>query len=390
MKSAKSNINAKLAAGKESSENAAKVVRLHASSEKVVLPADVAAASEQQAIQTSQQAAMAALARLKSEVAQDQYGEFNCLALVGNRREVINIDSTAGGDYILDVFNSFTGKLPPKSQIDNIRSMLRTEARRAGNRMMVHQRIATRKGVRYVDLGDSEGRCIVIAGGSWHIDDDLDVAFVRGRGYGVLPLPIRPRDASAAYRILRDWLKNGLGVSQPLRGLVIVTLLAWLRTGNAYPVLLLYGSAGSGKTVAAKLIMMLIDPTESEKLPSIGMDTEHIAAAAQHRHILSFDNLSKLSAAHQDTLCTCATGGEIIGRRLYSNGDIAVLPIHRPVLMTAVQPVITRPDLMSRAIPVEFAPPANRRGEDEIMAEFMDLRPELLGALCELLASAGE
>jgi hypothetical protein len=56
--------------------------------------------------------------------------------------------------------------------------------------------------------------------------------------------------------------------------------------------------------------------------------------------------------------------------------------------MTAVQPVITRPDLLSRALPIEFGQRETRKGEDEIMAEFMELRPVLFGALCDLLAAA--
>jgi hypothetical protein len=58
--------------------------------------------------------------------------------------------------------------------------------------------------------------------------------------------------------------------------------------------------------------------------------------------------------------------------------------------MTAVQPVITRPDLLSRAIPIEFGQRETRKREDEIMSEFMAQRPALLGALCDLLAAAEE
>ena len=57
--------------------------------------------------------------------------------------------------------------------------------------------------------------------------------------------------------------------------------------------------------------------------------------------------------------------------------------------MTAVQPVITRPDLLSRAIPIEFSQRETRKAEDEILEEFKAMRPVLLGALCDLLAVSG-
>lgn len=353
------------------------------------LLADVEAEAKAGSDQDRENNALAAMARLQSEVALDQYGEFNCLAMVGSRREVVNIDSAAGGDYIFGVFSAITGKYPPKSQIDNIRAILRNDARNRSARMTVHQRIAALDGARIIDLGDAAGNCVVIRNGAWDIVPNEAVALIRGRGYGALPIPVQPSDAQQAVFRLAKWLAK-LGVPTSRVTLVLVTLVAWLRTGNAYPLLLLYGAAGSGKSMAARLITLLIDPTDSMTMPNISMDTEHIAAAAQHRHLLTFDNVSKLSAAIEDTLCTCATGGEIIDRKLYSNGDIAVLPIHRPVLMTAVQPVITRTDLMSRAIPIEITAPATRLGEDEILSKFLEQRPKLLGALCELLAAAGD
>jgi hypothetical protein len=355
------------------------------------LPNDLLSEVEAEAKQGTQQDVSKKLEQsmgvLKAGVLEDQFGEFNISVVIGRRREVINIESGAGKDAIRQVIQTGTGKLPPKAHIENIQALIRMAARADGKKGLVYQRIAYVDGARLIDLGDPEGHCVRVVPGAWELTQDGTAAFLRGRGYGAHPMPVPSRSPRHAFHIIYEWLL-ALGVRKSKAALVVVALVAWLRTGNTYPILLLYGPPGSGKTVAAKLILMLIDPTESGALPNIGMDTEHIGAAAQHRHILSFDNLSKLSAANQDTLCTCSTGGEIVGRRLYSNGDIAVLPIHRPVLMTAVQPVITRPDLLSRAIPIEFSQRETRKGENEIMAEFMEVRPGLLGALCDLLAVA--
>jgi hypothetical protein len=363
--------------------------------EKIVLPADIATEVQKQTKHENEQshadkakAAQAALANLKSGCAINQFGTFVVKAQFGKRIDAVGIESEAGEDYIRQVMQSAVKKMPPKAEIGNIQAEMRIDARRANRRLMMFQRIATHDGTRYIDLGDADGSCIRVGATGWEIAHNTEIAFTRGRGYGQLPMPIQATSARHAFKLVLDWLIS-LGILKSRAALVTAALVAWLRTGNAYPLLLFYGSPGAGKTVAAKLVMMLIDPTDSMKLPNVQTDSEHIAAAAQHRWVLTFDNESKLSAAEQDLFCTCSTGGEIVTRAMYTNGDIATLPIHRPVLITAVQPVVTRPDLMSRTIPIEFAPREIRKGEDEILDEFMKMRPALLGALCELLV-AGE
>lgn len=362
---------------------------------KIAIPAGVVEeVSRQVASDASEAKARAAinknavLARLKSETHISQFGDFVVKGEIGGRVDVFSLDSEAGGDYIRQKMQEAASAMPPKSAVEDIRAMMRIDARAANRRLKLHQRVASFENNRYIDLGNKEGQCVLVTADGWEIAPNVDIAFTRGRGYGELPVPIRPGSTGQAFKLVFNWCVS-LGIRKSRAALVVVALVTWLRTGNAYPLLLLFGPSGAGKTMAALLLMLLTDPTDSMKLPSIQTDTEHIAAAAQHRWVLTFDNESKLSGDEQDLLCVCSTGGEIVTRKLYSNGDIATLPIHRPVLLTALQPVVTRPDLMSRTIPIEFAPRESRRGEDEILAEFMELRPALLGALCELLV-AGE
>ena len=396
--SAVAKLKAKLAAQKVGAGGTAEIVKHPATEEQagklklaggvVAEVADAAKVAEGEQQENRARAIKEATARLESECSENQYGTFIALARVGRRLESIEIDSEAGGDYIRLVMHGASKKMPPKGEIDNLRATMRIASRQAGRRITVHQRIAMHDGVRIIDLGDAEGQCISVTADSWHVAPNDSVAFIRGRGYGALPIPIKVGSKRQAFKLLFDWLVS-LGVAKARAGLVVVVLVTWLRTGNAYPLLLLFGPGGSGKTMTARLILLLIDPTDSMKLPNIQTGSDNIGAAAQHRHVLSFDNESKLSAEEQDQFCTCATGGEIVCRRMYTNGDVAIMPIHRPVVITALQPVVTRPDLMTRTIPVEFAQRETRKGEDEILAEFIEMRPALLGALCELLV-AGE
>ena len=341
---------------------------------------DSDAATEQER-KSSGQAARALL--LKSG-AETQFGAFVLLGNIGGRYAPVHIREEAGTDYIRAVMQAATKKMPPKTEVENLCVDVRNSAREAGRRTTVHQRIARTQEGRVLDLGDKAGNVVIITADGWRLELNTEIAFIRGRSYGALPTPIRAASSRGAFKLLFDWLVS-LGTSKSRAPLVVAALVSWMRTANAYPLLLLFGAPGTGKTTAARLIFLLIDPSESLTLPTIKSDAEHVAAAAQHRHILTFDNESKLSAAEQDLFCVCVTGGEVVGRALYTDGDVAILPIHRPVLITAVQPVVTRPDLLSRTIPVEFGERLVRRRDDEIMKAFFQMRPELLGALLELL-----
>ncbi len=348
---------------------------------------EVAQASAEQKTKSAEQAKTATNNAISAlAVYENQFSEFVLHVSMGGRMEVIQLDSSLASDFLSKLVRENTNKLPTKQGLEELRTVLRILAREKRARIITAYRVAKHRSGYALDLGD---KCVLITSQDCTIEINASIPFVRGRGYGTLPDPIFPGTARAALEILLKWAINELGIPKRCAPLFVVALVECLRVGTAYVVLSFYGPPGSGKSVAARLTTLLIDPTESGALPNIKMDADSIAAAAQHRHVLTFDNLSRLSAADQDLFCTCSTGGEIMVRKLYSNGDTAILPIHRPVVITSVQPVVTRPDLLSRTLPIEFSPRTggSRKSEADLIEKFMEQRPTLLGALCVLLSA---
>lgn len=357
--------------------------------ERIGVPADVA--QEVEAAVNGQQAdkAQQTLTQVIAELncAQDQYGGFVVSATIGQRVETVNIDNAVGEDVIREVMKVATGKMPPKSVMDNIKAEIRINTRHTGRQLTTCRRVACVEGKYTIDLGDPTGRVVKISNGQWELAGGGDIAFIRQRGYSALPEPIRTQSARHALVMLLQ-LVESLGVPKSRAALVVILLVCWLKEGVTYPVLALYGAPGGGKSTAALQLLMLVDPPASGQLPNIAQSVEHITAAAQSRHVLTIDNASRFSAELQDILCTCSTGGEVLQRQLYTNGEVVVLPIHRCVMVTSVSPVITRPDLMSRTIPIEFTRREDRRSVTELMDEFHAHSSEHFGALIELVAAS--
>jgi hypothetical protein len=75
---------------------------------------------------------------------------------------------------------------------------------------------------------------------------------------------------------------------------------------------------------------------------------------------------------------------------LYTDDDEVLFDAQRPLLLTGIEEVATRGDLLDRAL-ILFLPRIGRRErrpEDELWEEFYEARPRLLGALLEAAAAA--
>ena len=75
---------------------------------------------------------------------------------------------------------------------------------------------------------------------------------------------------------------------------------------GAYPMLVLTGSAGCGKTTISRMLRELVDPNEATLLSK--PKTEDLRVIGANNHVLAFDNLSGISANQSDALCKISTG----------------------------------------------------------------------------------
>jgi hypothetical protein len=111
--------------------------------------------------------------------------------------------------------------------------------------------------------------------------------------------------------------------------------------------------------------------------------------AATNAWMLAFDNLSHLPEWLSDALCRLATGGGFGTRALFTNQEEALFDAQRPVLLTGIDKVVTRGDLLDRSLLVSLPEirDEQRRPEDEFWQAFEAVRPGILGALLDALSA---
>lgn len=271
---------------------------------------------------------------------------------------------------------------PSKYDIDNYIDDLTTRAELDGPVAPVSLRVARNGERTYLDLSNDAWEAVEVTASGWQVVSTSPVRFVRTTHSRALPRPEEWGSVDELRELLNveaddDWT------------LILAWLLGALHPTGPYPLLVLTGEQGSAKTTTARILARLLDPSAlpTRALPTTERD---LLIAAQGAWVLAFDNLSWLSDGMSDALSRLATGGGLGTRTLWTNGDEYQFAATRPVILTGIDSVVTRSDLLDRSLVVELPPisSAGRRTEEEIWQAFNAKHPWILGGLLNAMSGA--
>lgn len=250
-----------------------------------------------------------------------------------------------------------------------------------GGEHSVYVRLAEQGGAIYLDLCDAAWRCIVITPEGWRVADDHAIRFRRAKGMLALPEPLTGGSVQA--------LLPFVNVSDDEWPLLLGWLLAAMRPRGPYPVLCLHGEQGSAKSTTARVLRALVDPS-SAPLRVEPKEPRDLMIAATNSAVVAFDNLSRVPAWLSDALCRLSTGGGFSTRELYTDNEEVIFDAMRPVILTGIEELATRSDLLDRAVLLTLAPipEERRRSEAEFWTAFHAAAPSILGALLTAVSDA--
>jgi hypothetical protein len=132
----------------------------------------------------------------------------------------------------------------------------------------------------------------------------------------------------------------------------------------------------------------LVDP-HSTPLRAEPKDHRDLMVAALHGWVQAYDNLSAMPDWLSNGLCRLVTGGGISTRGLFTNHEEVVWSAHRPAILTSIDDIVQRPDVIDRSIflPLRSIVPSRRRCEEDLWAEFMPDYPRIFGGLLDAVAA---
>jgi putative DNA primase/helicase len=261
-----------------------------------------------------------------------------------------------------------------------IREALNALEARAALEGKVHKatvRVARAENTIVIDKGDPDWKAFEITKEGWQVATNPLAHNVRNRRTAAFPDPFDHGDFEPLRRILRR-------LDEDEFILFVAWCLAALWPEGPYPVLILGGEQGSGKSTIARLGQRLVDPVNGDLLQPPTSDRDLIAAARNGR-VLAFDNVSAMRPDLADSLCRISTGAEIGGRALYTDHDMATFHACRPIILNGIPDLAARGDLADRSVIIKLAPLTETITESDFWSEVKAALPATIAALLDAL-----
>jgi hypothetical protein len=297
---------------------------------------------------------------------------------VADHVETWAVRSASFKRWLRRVFYEETGGAPNGETLETAVGALEARAQFDGATRPVGLRVAEQAGNIYIDLCDDRWRVIEVSVSGWSVLDKAPVKFRRTKAMLALPEPVPGGTVSV--------LEQHLHMSGAAYVLSVSWLLAALRGRGPYPILVLAGEQGTGKSTVTRMLRRLVDPSVAA-LRTLPKDDRDAFIAASNAHVQAFDNLSGIPVAMADTICRLSTGGGHATRKLHTDSEEEIIDALRPVILNGIDDVATRSDLVDRALAVtlDVIPEEERRTEEQVWAAFDADAGRIFGGLLDAL-----
>lgn len=315
------------------------------------------------------------------ELWHDESGEVFATMAVNSHRENWPLRSSQLRRWIRLRYNEATGGTIGGQALEDAIGLMEAKGSENGDCHEPRRRVGTCDGAIYVDLCDPGWRVVRITGKGWSVIGRSPVKFLRSPAMRPLPEP-EPGDT---IELLRSFLN--VASDDDFR-LAVSWLVAALRPTGPYPLVIISGEQGSGKSNASKVLRSLVDPNAAP-IRTPPKDERDLLVGAVHSHVQALDNLSSVPAWLADGLCRLATGGGFATKTLYTDLSETVISAIRPSILNGIPNLSERADLADRAISLALSAikEDDRKQEVEYWREFEAARPCILGALFDAVSA---
>lgn len=300
---------------------------------------------------------------------------------IDGHRETWAVRSRVFRRWLTRQFLSASDGMPSTQALNEALGMLENRALSAGPVHEVKVRIGRLDDRIYLDLGDPTWRAVEIDADGWRLVERPALHFRRPAIQRPLPAPERGGTITMLRRLLNLPTEADLAMA-------IAWLVAALGVRGPYPVLVLTGEVGAGKSTFMAMMQALVDPGAA-RLRALPRGERELIVAARDSHVLAFDNLSSLPGWFSDALCRMVSGGGFAATQEGGAAEPGMAGVARPVIMNGITDIVARPDLADRALFVTMngIPPERRQTEADLSAAFEAARPLLLGVLLDAVSA---
>ncbi|OFV66810.1 MAG: hypothetical protein SBU_000103 [Candidatus Syntrophoarchaeum butanivorans] len=308
----------------------------------------------------------------------DQYDEPHAIIENEKGTRALRIRSREFKEWLARVWWEAEQKTLSNEALTTATTTLSGIARFDGSQFYLWNRIGEFNGKIYYDLANEAGEVIEIDESGWRITTDPPILFRREQHQRP---QARPEHGG---RIERLWdfftIEN-----ERDRRLLLTAVISYFFPEIPRPIIVFYGQHGSRKTTFSKWIKDLIDPSKTETLRMPTRDNDMIIALFHH-YCAVFDNEGMIRDWQSDVLARAVTGAGETKRALYTDEDEVIYNYKRAIVLNGILIPLYRPDVVDRSLFFKLTRREDNRSERGLQQVFEATKPQLFGALLDLLS----
>ena len=313
-----------------------------------------------------------------SEFIHDQYKEGFAVVNSGMNKKVIKLHSREFKLWMGKLFWDKEGKGITQDVLTSALNTIEGKALFEGERIDLHNRVASHNEKIYYDMSDEEGRIIEIDDNGWRFITNSPVLFRREQHQKAQVEPKRGGDLDKLWTYLN---LSPEGDKVLFRSKLITDFFH----GIDHAIAVLYGEQGSGKTFSSECAKDIIDPS-SLKTQSLSKDEQSLILSLYHNWLTVFDNVSEVKDWQSDIISRAVTGEGVSRRRLYTDDEEQMYNFKRTVTINGLIIPSFAPDTMDRSLLFKIKRFEQHGSKEKLEKEFERDKPEILGALFDLVS----
>ncbi|OFV67930.1 MAG: hypothetical protein SCAL_000570 [Candidatus Syntrophoarchaeum caldarius] len=319
-----------------------------------------------------------ALTRLEA-IGCDQYSEPHAIIVNGGGGvRALRMRSREFREWLAEIWWQKEQKALSNDALTTATTTLAGVARFEGGRFHLWNRVAELNGRIYYDLANESGEVIEIDENGWEVITDPPVLFRSEQHQRTQIIPERGGSIDDLWRFFTL-------ESERNRCLFLTVLISYFFHEIPRPIVAFYGQHGSRKTTFSKWIKELIDPSKTETLRMPTRDNDMIISLFHH-YCAVFDNEGVIKDWQSDILSRAVTGAGETKRALYTDEDEVIFNYKRAIVLNGILIPLYRPDVVDRSLFFKLERREDNKSGRELQHEFETAKPQLFGALLDLLA----
>lgn len=275
-------------------------------------------------------------------------------------------------------------KAPSNEALQSALNVLEAMAREEAEIPLYNRVALDDLGGIYIDMADEGWRAIHVTREGWDVSDVVPVFFRRYSHQKALPYPVRGGPES-----IRRLLDFAHIEDEGERLLYLVAVVSAFIPDIPHVILVFHGPQGSGKTWSLRAARSVIDPSILDVL-TLPRRQNELIQNLDHHYCAFYDNVGRIAPWISNVLCRAVTGTGVSKRQLYTDDEDVIREFLRNVGLTDISVAAERGDLLDRSLllGLAFIPARLRKTEKELRASLEELRPEILGAILDILVKA--